>query len=74
VDLRVLAGVDPNHLETVSTDIPEPNACSGRPKLRGANPFDDALYLTTLNVPAKLSNEAVKCCECDATRQSDHNM
>jgi len=28
----------------------------------------------TLDVPAKLSNEAVKCCECDASRQIDHNM
>ena len=25
-------------------------------------------------VPAKLSNDAVKCCKCDASRQIDHNI
>jgi len=28
----------------------------------------------TLGVPAKLSNEAVKCRKCDALRQADHNI
>ncbi len=35
------------------------------------------LYLgapATLSVPAKLSNEAVKCRKRDASRQTDHNM
>jgi hypothetical protein len=28
----------------------------------------------TLSVPAKLSNEAVKCRKCDAWRQTDHSI
>ena len=28
----------------------------------------------TLGIPAKLSNEAVKCRKCDALRQTDHNI
>jgi hypothetical protein len=27
-----------------------------------------------LGLLAKLSNEAVKCCECDASQHTDHNM